>query len=101
LVLATASLGVLIYLIYHVAVSIQVTYFIAVVSQDLHHVIERLFPEMLAHGGSEPQGWCEARLSEGFEFEARQVRTARSGYLQVVESEGLMQLATEHDLIST
>jgi uncharacterized membrane protein len=99
LVLAMASLGVLIYFIHHIAASIQVTHLIAVVSQDLHHAIDRLFPEMLGHGGSEPQGWREARLPEGFECEARLVRASHSGYLQVVESEGLMQLATEHDLI--
>jgi uncharacterized membrane protein len=99
LVLAITSLGVLIYFIHHVAASIQVTHLITVVSHDLLHAIDRLFPEKIGYGGSEPQDWRKARFPEGFEREARPVSAARSGYLQAIDSEGLMHLATEHDLI--
>jgi len=101
-VLAMASLGVLIYFIHfihHVASSIQVTHLITVVNQDLLHAIARLSPDRLGCGRSEPQDWPDAHLPEGFEREARPVSAARSGYLQAIDSEGLMQLATEHDLI--
>jgi uncharacterized membrane protein len=99
LVLAMASLGVLIYFIHHVAASIQVTHLITVVSHDLLHTIDRLFPEKLGHGGPEPRAWRKTCLPERFEREARPVSAARSGYLQAIDSEDLMRLATEHDLI--
>jgi uncharacterized membrane protein len=97
--LAMASLGVLIYFIHHVAASIQVTHLITVVSHDLLHTIDRLFPEKLGHGGPEPRAWRKTCLPERFEREARPVSAAHSGYLQAIDSKGLMQLATEHDLI--
>lgn len=98
--LALASLGVLIYFIHHhLAASIQVTQLITVVSQDLLHAIARLFPDKLGCGASEPQDRHEGRLPGGFEREARPASATRSGYLQAIDSEGLMQLATEHDLI--
>jgi uncharacterized membrane protein len=100
LALAMASLGVLIYFIHHMAASIQVTHLITVVSEDLLHAIDRLFPEELGHGDPEPQGRPPAaHLPESFEREARRVDAARSGYLQAIDGEALMQLATAHDLI--
>jgi uncharacterized membrane protein len=100
LALAMASLGVLIYFIHHVAASIQVTHLITVVSEDLLYTIDRLFPEELGHGDPEPQGRLPAaHLPESFACEARRVDAARSGYLQAIDGETLMQLATEHDLI--
>jgi uncharacterized membrane protein len=100
LALAMASLGVLIYFIHHVAASIQVTHLITVVSQDLLYAIDRLFPEKLGHGDPQLHGRPPvAHLPERFERQVRPVDGTRSGYLQAIDSEGLMRLATEYDLI--
>jgi uncharacterized membrane protein len=100
LVLAMASLGVLIYFIHHVAASIQVSPLITVVSEELLYAIDRLFPQELGHGDPEPARQpLAAQLPERFEPQARRVNAARSGYLQAVDGEGLMDLATEYDLI--
>jgi uncharacterized membrane protein len=69
------------------------------VSQDLLSAIERLFPETLGHGGSEPQRPHDAPLPEKFRPEVLPVSAARSGYLQAIDSDGLMQLATAYNLM--
>jgi uncharacterized membrane protein len=78
LVIAMASLGVLIEIIHHVAASIQVTHLIAVVSQDLHCAIDRLFPERLGCERSEPLRWRKTDFPERLERDACQVNAARS-----------------------
>jgi uncharacterized membrane protein len=67
--LAVASLGVLIYFIHHIAASIQASNVIARVSGELQAAIDRLFPEDLGHGPAE----CRSLP------EARPLRWARSG----------------------
>ncbi len=49
ILMAVASLGVLIYFIHHVAVSIQAPELIANVAHELHEAIDRLFPEELGY----------------------------------------------------
>jgi uncharacterized membrane protein len=96
---ALLSLGVLIYFIHHVSASIQVTRVMTVVSHDLLSAIDRLFPEMLGQGTSEPQKRHDAAFPEGVGREAKPVRAMQSGYLQAIDGDALMQLATAHDLI--
>ena len=50
LLLALASLGVLIYFIHHAAASIQAENVIAAVGRELHQAIDRLYPECLGAG---------------------------------------------------
>jgi uncharacterized membrane protein len=52
IVLAVVSLGVLIYFIHHVSVTIQAAHVIAVVGDELARAIERLFPQKLGHGAA-------------------------------------------------
>jgi uncharacterized membrane protein len=100
LVLALASLGVLIYFIHHTSVSIQANTVIAAVSEDLHHAIERLFPERLGEGG---QDATETLENIGLELETapygQPVLAQASGYIQVIDGDHLMQLAIQHDVI--
>ena len=97
-VLAVLSLGVLIYFIHHVSASIQVTHLITAVSHDLLRAIDRLFPETLGHGASEPPRSQHTPPPEACGRETRTVHASRSGYVQAIDSDGLMQLATAHDL---
>jgi uncharacterized membrane protein len=97
--LALVSLGVLIYFIHHVSASIQVTHLITIVSRDLLAAIDRLCPETLGHGA-----WDSHRPQNIPPFEdlgraADLVNAAQSGYVQAIDSDGLMQLATAHDLM--
>ena len=92
-VLALASLAVLIFFIHYVSQSIQAENLIAEVGQDFQEMFETFFPEKLGEDRerkSPPEG--------SYWQEARRVDAPESGYLQRVDEKALMRLATQHDL---
>lgn len=100
LILAIASLGVLIYFIHHVTSSIQASALVAVVGQDLEEAIDRLFPSSIGYPPMEAESESPA-LPPDFADRAESLSAAESGYLQAVDSECLIQLAEDHDLVMT
>ena len=100
IVLALASLGVLIYFIHHVSMSIQAPIIIARVAEELERGMDRLFPETL---GKSPEQ--KTKLTNGNEIppesdrDGGRVPSCATGYLQTIDTEGLMELATEKDLL--
>lgn len=96
--LAVLSLGVLIYFIHHAATSLQVNHLITAVSRDLLDAIERLFPQKLGYGTPDPPRQHDPALPQRFQHQAHPVHATQSGYLQAIDNDGLMQLATTHDL---
>lgn len=100
IVFALASIGVLIYFIHHIASSIQAPNVIATVNQDLERTIDQLFPQALGHNvPSQKQQHVEQDLPEGFERESCSITASGNGYIQAIDNERLMELATEHDLL--
>ena len=98
-VLAMASLAVLIYFINHISLSIQATRIIASIGRDLDAIVEQLYPEKRDQGddGSgyqEDQDW-EPR------GESRRVYSLRSGYVQAVRYEDLVREAKQADVVVT
>ncbi|MFN3241954.1 MAG: DUF2254 domain-containing protein [Planctomycetota bacterium] len=87
---AIAGVGLLVYFIHHVALSIQATTIIASVSEDLRDSIERFFPA--DRDGSRDDDDREASAAP----DGQAVRAARGGILQVVEADGLVAIAKEH-----
>lgn len=98
--LALASTIVLIYFVHHVASSIQADSIITAVYRDLETSIDRLFPEQQEHGLKEagPEE-VNAALPAGFDREGWPVAADESGYLQAIDTEGLISFARDHDLI--
>lgn len=94
-VFALCSLWVLIYFIHHVSVSIQADEIIARVSRELDQGTERLFPERI---GRSAEPIADADLPE-FDARAGVVRVEGDGYLQIVQSEALIELARDRDLV--
>ena len=96
--LAIVSIGVLIYFIHHVSVSIQADVVVARVSHELEDGIGKLFPGQLGKPGSElaPGG---ADLPAAFEREARPVGALEDGYLQLIDADALVVLASQEDLL--
>jgi uncharacterized membrane protein len=94
--MAVASIGVLIYFVHHVSSSIQVDRVIAGVFDELRAGIDRLFPDRLGEG----EAGAVEKLPEGFESEAREVRSSADGYLQVVDADRLLSLAGERDCVA-
>jgi uncharacterized membrane protein len=97
---ALASLGVLIYFIHHVAVSIQADEVIARVGAELIDTIDGQVGKV---ADDPPPRHQEARARPLFppEFDrlARPVPAARDGYLQIVDVDALVQLAAREDLL--
>ena len=93
---ALASLGVLIYFIHHVAISIQADEVVARVSEELCQSIERLLPEQRDYAAANAE--CRD-LPAGFAAGTVAIDAPGDGYLEFVDSEALMKLAPQEDLI--
>lgn len=92
--LAVASLGVLVYFIHHVAVSIQADNVVARIGAELTEGIDRLFPEKVSkhtHG--------QADLPEAFARDSRPIGADEDGYVQLIDGDALLALAVEEDLV--
>jgi uncharacterized membrane protein len=100
IVLAIISLAVLIFFIHHVARSLQAPYIIAEVAQELFHSIERLFPSGVGQKPPEDEDEVVKKdYEKAFERNGTLITAPRSGYLQAVDDEGLLDLAKSHDLV--
>ncbi|MFW6059772.1 MAG: DUF2254 domain-containing protein [Phycisphaeraceae bacterium] len=103
--LALASVGVLIFFIHHVATLIQAPNVIASVSRELQSAIDHLYPD---RGGFEPsqspqqdtqQDTRGTRIPEHFESGSRTVCADIDGYIQRIELDQLMTEAVACDLV--
>ena len=99
LVLALAGVAVLIYFIHHAAASIQASQVIATAGDELDIAIRQTFPALEDEGGTERPVRAENALPEGFEDACREVTARSSGYVQEIDTDGLLELAVEHDLV--
>jgi uncharacterized membrane protein len=98
--LAIASIAVLIYFIHHVATSIRIETQLAKLAAETRATIDRLYPERMGFDTpkSETAG-AKSPIPADFERRVRVVYSDRSGYVQRVDVAELMRLAAEHELI--
>lgn len=94
---ALVSVGVLIYFIHHISVSIQADEIVARVDAELMAGIERLFPQHLGRGAAPPAAGAD--LPESFGREARSICADADGYLQRIDADTLMSLAEQEDVV--
>jgi uncharacterized membrane protein len=98
IVLALLSLGVLVYFIHHVAISIQAHQIVAAVSREMHDTIDRLWPDPLTdvdHDGDD----VDSEDQDGnFDRSASPVSARNSGYLAALDVNRLVSLAKDRDL---
>ncbi|MBD2741968.1 DUF2254 domain-containing protein [Coleofasciculus sp. FACHB-1120] len=99
MVLAIASIGVLIYFIHHVSTSMQASHIIRDVGRELDNAIDRLFPQKIGQGKSVPKQRSVAEIPAEFDKEAAPILAKESGYLQAIDDELLMKIATSKDLL--
>jgi uncharacterized membrane protein len=98
--LAVVSVGVLIYFIHHVSVSIQANEIVARVSAELLQGIDRLFPAEIGGGTQDVERPPpDDDFLERFEAEAGTVPAARDGYVRFIDGDALMALAGAQDVI--
>jgi uncharacterized membrane protein len=94
IVLSVLSLVLLIFFIHHVSASIQASRIVRVISEDLVGAIPRLYPSETGRG---PEEGKETKALRG---RGRiSVPVVQSGYLQTADVEGLLDLASERDLV--
>jgi uncharacterized membrane protein len=101
LLLALASVGVLIYFIHHAATSVQKDRVIARVSEELMSSVGKLYPKTIGIDESEVSvDDREREKSRGDNDwqDALELRLPGSGYIQAVDADKLMKLARRHDL---
>jgi uncharacterized membrane protein len=97
LLLAFGGIIVLIFFIHHIATSLQITTIIYSIVEDTRDAIDRLFPEKMGDAAS------AAESENAFEASDDQkwiiVPALSSGYVQIVDLEGLLEYANEHQSI--
>lgn len=101
ILLAAASVAVLIYFIHHIATSIRVETLLENLAEDGCDAVDRLFPEQLGRGLEKDasEKAVQGLLPDDFDDEARLIAADSSGYVQNIGVDVLMRLATEHDLV--
>jgi len=92
LVLAVVAVAMLVYFIHHIATRMQVSYITAAVARETLDEIDR----QAEHTRADNAGEAGDGLADG---PGRIVPAEQSGYLQYVETEELVQLAEQHDLV--
>ncbi|MBE9191876.1 DUF2254 domain-containing protein [Gloeocapsopsis crepidinum LEGE 06123] len=98
LILAIASISLLIYFIHHASTIIQASHVISEVSTDLDRAIERLFPEKIGKSLSQI-GQRVVEIPTNFDVDAYPIKANSSGYLQAIDDDKLMQIASENELL--
>lgn len=96
ILLAIANLGVLIYFIHHVAMSIQASHVIQSVTDELRETIDRLWPEKL---GQEPPPTSEPELPSFAPDQSAPLVSTTSGYVDAINEDTLLTLARDDDLV--
>lgn len=98
--LAIASVGVLIFYIHHIPETIHVSNIVAKVGRQLDRGIEEQFPNNIG----DPQNACSGDeqvsiLPPLFDESAAPICSRAVGYLQYIDGDGLIEIAREHDLV--
>lgn len=95
--LTLASVGALIYFIHHISASMQVATITSRISEDLRAVIDRLYPADVGDGVTdEPHASADAVPARP--GDAVQIDSSGTGYVQRIEANALMNLASKHDV---
>jgi len=96
MLLAVCSIGVLIYFIHHVLESIHINNVVARIGKRLVDDTQRRFPALVGEGGYAPDP-AAAVLRLG--LDAERLPSGATGYIQAIDSERLLQLATRNDVL--
>ena len=99
LLLALASIGVLIQFIHNMARSIQSNRIIARVAKEMNGSINRVFPAGSGHNTADQLKNNETPIPDTFDATARPIFSSQSGFIQAIDLDKLMRVAEKMDLI--
>ena len=98
--LSLICLGLLIYFIHHVSVSIHVGQISTRVQDDLLSTIDSIFPDMVGKSDSDlPEETKDSTTLPDFDRVGVPVLAEASGYLKAVDDQKLLEITTRDDLI--
>ncbi len=101
--LAVVGIGFLIFFIHHIASSIQASNLIASAAEETLAAIDRLFPQQVGESAAETDetgGMKATRTADDLANRSwREIPSRATGYLQSVDVEMLIKLATEHEIV--
>jgi uncharacterized membrane protein len=95
--MAAASVAVLLYFIHHIATSIRVETLLEKLAVEGCAAVKKVFPERLGRGQAEEA--AGQPLPEDFEADSRQILADSDGYVQYIGGDVLMRIAAKNDLI--
>lgn len=100
-VLALASLGILLYFIHHVSTAIQVDTVLQNITEETHLAIRRLFPDPLGQSATQEEGidLKSEGVPQGHPDVGQPLIAPAEGYLQGVNEDRLMQIARQERLV--
>lgn len=96
LLFAIGGIIVLIYFIHHIASSLQVTNIIMDIQNETSAAVVEIFPECLGEGAEEEDLDEPQKIAENVSW--YEVKSLLSGYIQYVDTDGLMNFAVENNL---
>lgn len=100
ILMAITSVGVLIFFVHHIPESIHISNIAAEIGRDLNSQIEHRFPSRVGQPHEKrSQRQIEADLPASFYETAVAIKTKDRGYVEFVDTDGLMEIAVEHDLV--
>lgn len=92
--------GVLIYYIHHIPESIHVANVLHAIGRELDKKIDQLFPQEMGHGVDADDTRDAEQLANERSKEIC-IESNASGYVQTLDDEGLIDIATEADIVVT
>jgi uncharacterized membrane protein len=100
ILMAIASVGVLIFFIHHIPESIHISNIVANIGGDLNQRIDNQFPSRVGQPHEkQSERKIEANLPASFYDNVRPIKSSKSGYVEFVDTDGLFQIAIKHDLV--
>ncbi|MCS7469958.1 DUF2254 domain-containing protein [Stieleria sp. ICT_E10.1] len=100
ILMAIASVGVLIYFIHHIPESIHVPNIVAGIGRDLNRQIEHQFPSRTGKPHEQRSlRQVESKLPGSFYNTATAIKAMSPGYVEFVDTDGLMQIAVQNELV--
>lgn len=97
LILALGGIVVLIFFIHHIANSLQVSTIIKNIEKETVDIIDKIFPEWLGEEADEDQLQRAEELEKIADW--YEIGSSMDGYIQFVDTEGLMDFAVENNLL--
>ncbi len=98
--LAVVGIALLIFFIHHIASSIQASNLIASAAEETYAAIDRLFPQQVGESSSGDGTDDEAHAADELANRSwHEIPSRATGYVQSIDDERMIELATEHDTV--